>query len=267
MIMKNQILVTGCMKDGGLYKIDLWNNELVSLYTNGDFRGITKYRHQFKNRYIVVSNEYGILKLDKDFKIIQQNEKSDLDFHGAAIYRNRLYIVETEMNAIGIYDLDQLIRIDEIRFSTINYDVLHVNDIYFCGNRLFISMFSEKPNWRESEHKSGVVAEYSLSQNKIVKLHFQQLNKPHSIVCSNNDLYFCNTFEWEVRKGREVILRTKMYPRGLAIMDDIYFVGLSTSRKGKEQGGSAEVLIYNRSTQTSRHIVIPCKEIYGLLII
>ncbi len=267
--MKNkQLLVTGCLDDGGLYKIDLANIHLTVLMNNGDFRGIAKYRHRCNDCYIVLSNEYGILKLDRNFNIIQEKNKIEaLDLHGAAIYNNQLYIVETAINAIGIYNLEDLSRIDEIRFSDINSDVLHVNDIYFSGKRLFVSMFSEIQNWRELRSNSGVIVEYSISKKEIIKHHFKQLNKPHSVICSNNKLYYCNTFEREVRKEGGVILHTEKYPRGLTAMNDTFFVGLSMSRNKKEQEGNAEVLIYNHSLQTSQHISVPCQEIYGLLLI
>jgi hypothetical protein len=261
------LLVTCCMKDGGLYRLDLTNSRLEAIFPGGDFRGIAKYRHRLRNYYIVVSNDDGILKLDRHFSIIQQNKVLDLDFHGAAVYRNCAYIVETATNTIGIYEREHLSRIGEIRLSLFNDDVLHVNDLDFSGDRLFISMFSDKPGWREQEGRSGVILEYSLSKHEIVQAHCRQLNKPHSVICSSDGLYYCNTFDHTVMKGSELIVRTSKYPRGLAVTDDTLFVGLSVSRQSEEQDERAEIMVYNRSAQTSQYVAVPCKEIYSLLLI
>jgi hypothetical protein len=277
-----QLLITCCNQNGGLFLINFHEQQYeVKKILDGEFRGIAK----FGNCYVLVSGSNGIFILDKTFNIINHKQiAGKLDFHGVSVYKDRAYIVETKTNSIGIYDLQENIeKIDEIKLSNENHNVCHVNDLFIKKDILYVSMFS-KPSiinkkffWRNFLQKKcteqGMIIEYSL-RKKVIEICQDKLFQPHSIQINNDQLYYCVSAKFLVKKNEDVIFNCYGYTRGLAIKDQIMFIGQSKSRnldvlttENTNIMLNCGIYIHNISTRQSFFIEIPAEEIYGMLIV
>jgi hypothetical protein len=221
-----RLLVSCCNVHGALYSIENENGTLkIHKVLDEDCRGMARY----KDHLILATHSSGILKLNSLYQVESKNGVVKNDYHGVAIYGEKAYIAETSQNVIGIYELAGLKRIGEIRFPPIGQDVNHINDVFISGNRLFVSMFSMKGDWRNQPVKSGAIWEYSLTDHKPVKVHHRLLSQPHSVLHVQNQLFYCNSAKFEVRKGHQIFFRGLGYTRGLAIFGDLVFIGQSES--------------------------------------
>ncbi|MGG1073098.1 DUF4915 domain-containing protein [Priestia megaterium] len=258
------LIVTCCLKNGGIYKLDLKENgyKLKKALENEDCRGITKY----KDNYIMVSKKE-IYFLDKELNILKKkNMQKDLDFHGCTVLKNEIYIVETSRNAIGIYDLLTLERIDEINLFSEDIDTHHINDLCVDGKKMYISMFSLTENWRNNCFaNNGVIVEYCLIERRIKDIPFKNLIMPHSVVMNDKSLYYCNSWVFEVFKNHDVIFKTNDFCRGLAFYKENMFIGQSINRKNN--GKRCGIYLINDSKKTSKFIDLPSQEVYAILVV
>jgi hypothetical protein len=265
-----RLLVSCCNQNGGLYLLTCKKNkfELMKIL-DVECRGIAKHGDNF----LVISNTDGIFMLDNDFNIHKQKSFSkELDFHGVAIKNDKAFIVETRTNSIGVYSLhDDIRKIDELKFSHNKYrDVCHLNDLFFHGERLFVSMFS----YPYRTTLNGVILEYSLTDRKIKKIIHDKLSQPHSVLFYNDNLYYCDSARFQVKQDEKVIFNSLGYTRGLAIHNQTMFIGQSESRHLEQLLKDhtnilldCGIYIHDLSGKLSSFIHIPSPEIYSLLII
>lgn len=278
-----QLLVTCCNQNGGLFLIKLHDRQYeVKKIMDGEFRGIAK----SGDFYVLVSGSKGIFILDKSFNVINHKQLTGkLDFHGVSVNKDKAYIVETKTNSIGVYDLQENIeKIDEIRFSNENHDVYHVNDLCITNDILYLSMFSNPhiinkysfflKHFLPKKHEQGLIIEYSLKEKKVIKISHDHLFQPHSVLIHDDQLYYCVSAKFLVKKNNEVIFNCNGYTRGLAIKEQIMFIGQSMSRNlevlTKEHTNimlNCGIYIHDISTRQSFFVEIPAKEIYGILVV
>lgn len=243
---------------------------LTKLLTN-NCRGIAPYKEHF-----VLATYDELNLLDANGRVRLRTEGASIDYHGVFIHRNQAYVVETGTNTIGIYDPLKLNREGEIRFFGENRDVLHMNDLWIKGNRLFVSMFSLEGEWRSLEMPSGVVIEYCLEKGIITHIHDQQLNKPHTVMLRGDGLYYCNSLDFEVKKDKEVIFRCAGFTRGLEKCGDVLFIGQSVTKKitvtherdvrhHLHVSLDSGIHVLDRVNKVSRFIAIPDSQPYSLL--
>ncbi|CAH0197934.1 hypothetical protein SRABI96_01840 [Peribacillus sp. Bi96] len=277
-----KLLISCCNHKGGLYLVQIIQQqyEIIKVLHVG-CTGITKYGSSF----VVISNSHGIFILDENLKVIKNKVLStELDLHGIAIDNDKAYIVETKTNSIGIYDLkNDLERMDEIRFSPKNDDVSHVNDLYIVNDTLHVSMFSNPQRKKLTSFGSyfppktirpGVILEYSLQERKVVKICHDKLFQPHSVLHHDNNLYYCVSGEFLVKRNEEDIFKGLGYTRGLAVKNQTMFIGQSESRhisillkKHTNVLLDCGIYVHDISTKLSSFIHIPSEEIYGILVI
>jgi hypothetical protein len=279
-----QLLITCCNQNGGLFLINFYDQQYeVKKILDGEFRGIAK----FGNFYVLVSGSKGIFILDKTFNVINHKQiTGKLDFHGVSVYKDKAYIVETKTNSIGVYDLQENIeKIDEIRLSNENHDVCHVNDLFIRNDILYVSMFSYPNNISKNSFlfrhflqrkptEQGLIIAYSLKGKKIIGISQDKLFQPHSVLIHDNQLYYCVSAKFLVKKNEEVIFNCYGYTRGLAIKDQIMFIGQSKSRNldvlTKEHTNvmlNCGIYIHDISSRQSFFVEIPANEIYGILVV
>ncbi|WP_285768399.1 DUF4915 domain-containing protein [Peribacillus sp. SI8-4] len=277
-----KLLISCCNHKGGLYLLQIKHQQYeMKKVLDVGCTGIAKYGSLF----VVISNSHGIYILDENVKVIKNKPLStELDLHGVAINNDKAYIVETKTNSIGIYDLkNDLERVDEIRFSPVNEDVAHVNDLHIANEMLYVSMFSYPP--RKSltsfpsylSHKTiprGVILEYSLEERKVGKLCHEKLYQPHSVLRHDDHLYYCVSGEFLVKRNNENIFKCLGYTRGLAVKDQTMFIGQSESRhipillkKHSNVLLDCGIYVHDISTKLSSFIHIPSEEIYGIVVI
>ncbi|MGB8956073.1 MAG: DUF4915 domain-containing protein [Tumebacillaceae bacterium] len=268
-----EVIVTGCKEvGGGIYVITMNLNQynVVKFLDGVDCRGISRY----KDKYIVASGTHGVMVLDQEFTILRKNGITGLDYHDVQLYNDLAYIMETARNAIGIYRIDDLERIGEIKLNPKDHDVIHSNDFYIEGNQLFVSMFTTTGEWRKNGSPyTGAIVEYSLDTGEVVRVLHGGLNKPHNVVFHKGDLYSCNSMEFQVRRNGETIYQCQGFTRGLAMDDHLMFIGQSSSRhiKLSAQGKTNVSMdcglhVFQYRTGMCRFIPLPSQEIYGVLI-
>jgi hypothetical protein len=265
------LLISCCGNRGALYRVTIRNQayQWVKI-ADGQFRGITCCGNQF-----LILGDQQILLFNEQMKPIKHSKiLGTADYHGARVIGNLAYVVETGYNAIGIYNIENLEIIGKIRFSQLNYDVNHVNDIYIEDDSLFVSMFSLKEPWRNKDGLDGVILEYSLKEDKVIKIHYRQLSQPHSVLYYKGDLFYCNSREFEVKQEGKLLFKAQSFTRGLAVTDQFLFVGQSLSRnmntkqfnEAVKNNIKCGIHIIDRFSQENLFIPLPSVEVYGILL-
>jgi hypothetical protein len=256
-----RILVTCCNEKGALYNLE-WSKEKLKLTTilHDNCRGIK----QFGSKFVYVT-EISIYILDSNFKVILSKKMDGImDYHGVFIYGNKAYIVETALNSIGMYDLSDLSRVGEISFPPTGDDINHLNDLFIMGDTMLLSMFSLEERWVEREH-IGLILSYSLSEKKIKQVHYKNLSRPHSVICHDRQIFYCNSSKFEVKKGNDVIFNANGFTRGLAIKEPFIFIGQSLYRPNKS--GDCGIHVLDRAHNTTQFIRLPSDEVYDILVL
>lgn len=258
---KHHLLVTCCNQLGGLFRLNAYTGEYVKLLDE-DCRGLAAYR----SGIIVATNSSGIMILDHQGNVLQCNKLLEKDYHGIALNGNHALVVETAINAIGIYELPTLNRIGEYRMNPANSDILHINDLFIHENKMYVSMFSLEGSWRETQHlPSGGFVEYKLPQAIRQRVHYaQKVHQPHSVQMMNRQLLYCNSYQKEVKLESETVFRTYGYPRGLAFKDSWLYVGNST-RVPDQHNPCAGVYALSLKDKTSSFFPLPALEVYGII--
>jgi hypothetical protein len=252
------MLITCCNQEGALYSLE-WKKEKFKLtqILQDNCRGIK----QFGNKFVYVT-EFTIFILDSNFHVVL-TKKADkiMDYHGVFIYENKAYIVETAFNSIGIYDLSDLSRMGEITFPPRGQDANHINDLFIMGDTMFLSMFSLEERWGEREHL-GLILSYSLRGKKVKQVHYENLSRPHSVICHDKQIFYCNSLKFEVKRGNDVIFNAAGFTRGLAIKDPYIFIGQSLYRPNKN--GDCGIHIFDQVHNTKQFIHLPSDEVYDI---
>jgi hypothetical protein len=252
------MLITCCNQEGALYSLE-WSKGKFKLtqILQDNCRGIK----QFGNKFICVT-EFTIFILDSNFQVVLTKIADVImDYHGVFIYENKAYIVETALNSIGIYDLSDLSRVDEIIFPPKGQDANHINDLFIMDDTMFLSMFSLEERWGEREH-IGLILSYSLSNKKIKQVHYTNLSRPHSVICHNKQIFYCNSLKFEVKRGNDVIFHAPGFTRGLAIKDPFIFIGQSLYRPNKT--GVCGIHVFDQAHKTKQFIRLPSAEVYDI---
>ena len=248
---------------GGLYKLEINNfkwkcRKLIS----GNCYGILK----LSNKYYIVDEERGVIKLNKNLKIetiykIQKNLRP----HGLSYHKksNNFYLNSTEQDAVYIYDknfkfLNKIDISNKKKITGIKHH--HINDNLILGDSLYVSMFSYSGNYLK-ELYDGVILEYDLnnltSSPKIVK---DNLWMPHNVKFFNKSLFVLNSLPGELLGyNMQVISKFSAFTRGLAYDGKYFFIGQSKNRNYSKYLGlnnnisiDAGILMFDDSTKVSR---------------
>lgn len=263
-------LISCCNQNGGLYHLKRQKGmNALQIILDIECRGIARYGKGF----VVASNEEGIIFLDESLNVVNfSHAGKGLDLHGIAISGDFAYLAETKLNCIGIYDLSNgLNRVDEICFSSNRAtDICHINDIFIEGNSLFVSMFHLPGQF----NVGGGVVEYSLKKKKVKNVLYEGISQPHSVMLYKNDLYFCNSEEFSVRKENNILFKCLGYTRGLAVQNETVLIGQSITRhinklleKHPNISSDCGVYLLNMNNKLSTFVPIPSLEIYGIIFI
>lgn len=231
---------------------------------HGDIRGIV----QVPDGYICAHNAGKLVYLDRDYQIKREVELGNLDLHGVAVDKDYLYVVETKHNALGIYDRNRFVRLDEIRLSPENEDMIHVNDIAIKEDTLYVSMFSERAHWRASSSDSGLIQAIPLSNPVERKTIQSGLCHPHSVMFYGDEMWYCESSNFQVTKLPDFAIQMGGFVRGLAKHEDTLFVGVSELRN-QEQSLSHPCGINIISLRDKKNVFVrlPAKEVYSILLL
>ncbi|WP_236288633.1 DUF4915 domain-containing protein [Paenibacillus allorhizoplanae] len=271
----NTKLLVSCPKDpsspGGLFIIDFELKNITRIL-EADCRGIT----QFSEGYYLATNSHGILKLDNELNITNTYEVPARDLHGLKFHSDGLlYVVETSHNAIGIYQTEPFKRIDEIKISDSNEDQNHINDLCIKGNSLFLSMFSLQGGWRDLlESFDGVIAEYDIQTKELITILQKDLQLPHSVTFIDNQMYYCESLNLNLKKENQCIAKLGGYTRGLASDGLHFYVGQSVMRHLDRilstipnVSVDCGIHIFDGKKRVNKFFPMPANQIYEILII
>lgn len=255
---------------GGLFLVDFETASITKLL-DANARGFTRYDEGF-----LVAGETNIMFLDQDFNLVDTKDTGYGDLHGLKLIdNNRFAVVETSHNSVGIYEIDTFQRVDEIRFSVEDKDVNHLNDILIEGDLIYISMFSEKENWRNTDQcKDGCVIVYNLKEKRIEKKLFENVQMPHSVMHMDGELVLCESLAMNVRREDEIIAQYQGFTRGMDYNGRFLFVGQSEMRHidrflkhAKNVSVDCGIHVMDTKTRCGRFIPFPAREIYEISII
>lgn len=271
----NTKLLVSCPKDpsspGGLFIVD-FDLKNITRILEADCRGIAR----FSEGYYLATNSHGILKLDNEFNITNTYDVPARDLHGLKMHSDGLlYAVETSHNAVGIYQTEPFNRIDEMKISDSNEDQNHINDLCIQGNSLFLSMFSLQGGWRNLlESFDGVIAEYDIKTKELKNIIQKDLQLPHSVSFIDNQMFYCESLNLNLRKEDQCIAKLGGYTRGLAFDGSNFYVGQSVMRhldrilsRIPNVSIDCGIHILDANKRVNKFFPMPENQIYEILII
>ena len=227
-----RLLVTTFGESGGLWLIDLKSRKKRRIL-RGDCRGIEK----FRSGYYVVLDNLGVVKLNKNLKEVKRYKlERNQNLHAIALDKKRkiIYLNETGHDRIGVFDAKSFKRTGEIYLGKNERNILeqhHVNDVKIHNDQIYISLFSLRGVWRKEIWKDGAIVKINRQSGKIESKIVTGLSQPHSILFDNNQIYYCNSMDCEVKKGNRQICKIFGYTRGLAKKENMIFIGQSKAKR------------------------------------
>jgi glycosyltransferase involved in cell wall biosynthesis len=199
-----------------------------------------------------------------------ENSAAFQDVHDVLIHKSSLYIVGTEKNAITKLNLN-----GEVLQTWVfpgEFDSMHINCLAAWNKRIVFSAFGDFRNergYKKKTYQSGFIQDL-ITGDRIIS----GLSQPHSMIQFNENMLVANS---ELMQLREYsldgsLLRSKKfsgYTRGIALRQDVIFIGLSSSRNViNEKLNSARIVaIDSKSWKIIAELTLPSKEIYSIHIV
>jgi hypothetical protein len=176
-----------------------------------------------------------ILYFDRSYSIKQAWSTPLQDPHSMLGVGHDLYCVSSGNNCVYRIDTQNIVELPAIEILNKSWylednseiDTVHLNSITYHAGCFFISAFGKKSAERWSSARDGYIK--NITTNQIVCSSYQ----PHSLFPYKNKLYFCESPTSAIRTTSGEILRLPKpgYTRGLAIYNELLFVGVSAGRK------------------------------------
>lgn len=201
----------------------------------------------------------------------QNKEISNLqDIHDIFYLSGSYYIVCTMTNEIIQAD-SNLNEVRRWRFPG-EADSMHINCVGIWNERIIFSAFGDfhlHRGYKEDSTRKGFVRDLLTGETLI-----SGLSQPHSLAQHGNNLILANSQQHEIAEylpNGELLRMKKMpgYTRGLAIIDNILYVGLSKSRNSQEntQSTASLVAVDLANFEILESIEAPCDEIYSIILL
>ncbi len=191
------------------------------------------------------------------------------DVHDVLDTGRRIYVVSTGTNEIVEFDAG-FVEISRRRYSEAP-DSWHLNCLG-CDRegRVFFSAFGEfeaTRGYKKSAAGAGFIRSCDDNENLVTGL-----SQPHNVLFHESGLYIAESGSKRVCRadGGAIRMRREVdgYPRGLALVDDVLYVGLSRSRNvelGQSDIRSATVLALRKDTLDEiGRLSLPADEIYDI---
>lgn len=217
---------------GGLYSYDIASGHKKRLI-EGLCHGIA----QGDDQIFMVDDLVGVRVMSLEFetiKIIDMPGKSRP--HGIAICpkRNLLFVNFSGRDAIGIYDIDSGVFVDEIslseKFMKTGTPQHHINDCCVYGDYLYVSMFSCSGNWKIGMYDGGIL-QFDIDSRKNMGPVATDLWMPHTPIIINGMLHYCDSMRGIVSDTTwRIMAQFNGFIRGLAFDGTYYYVGQSAHR-------------------------------------
>jgi len=190
------------------------------------------------------------------------------DIHDLLVVDESLYVVSTGYNEIREYgskgDLKRFWRFSDA------LDSWHINCLGLVNGEVLFSAFGDFPEsrgYKGKKERAGFVQNL-LTGEKII----EGLSQPHSLIDFEGSILLANSETKELmRYGFDgVLLQSRMfdgYVRGLCVVGEVIYVGLSASRNIDDSGveNATVVGIDKESWEEVGRLVLPSKEIYDIV--
>lgn len=197
----------------------------------------------------------------------------DLDLHDLLPTEGGWYAVATAANAVLRVDLQGRV-VQRWDFGG-DPDAMHLNSVCLHEGRLLVSAFGRFTGHREYKGRSlgsGLVIDVESGETV-----FEGLSQPHSLVSTEEGLYYCNSESNELvrrdRAGGETRVRFAGYTRGLCVDGQNVYAGLSRSRnlsgeQSIDRFDSAVVAVLRRDDlSVVGYAPLPWNEIYDIRVL
>ncbi|MBU6277344.1 MAG: DUF4915 domain-containing protein [Planctomycetes bacterium] len=267
------LLVSCIGHKGGLYRVDPVSGD-AALVVAGDFRGLARH----PQGYLAVHEHEGFTILGPDLEPLRAIAVPNrLNLHGVAVdpEQGRVYVNETALDRIGIYDLTTLERCGEIvppPDGNGSCDMRHVNDVAVHDGALWVTMFSHQGVWRDRSWRDGVVMRLPLDGDGPARIVHRHLRQPHSLLFADGKLLTCNSLECEVLEDGEPLFAVQGYTRGLACVHGILIVGQSRIRRLDRFPARLRALsldcglhLWDRNSRATRFVPLPAEAVFAIL--
>ena len=258
---------------GGLYRVDPITGDHCLLVA-GDFRGLASH----PEGYLAVHEHDGFQLLDPELTPIRSAPISQrLNLHGVAVDPDcrRVFVNETALDRVGIYDLHTLERQGEIvppPDGVGGVDLRHINDVAIHDRALWVSMFSYAGVWRDRNWQDGTVMRLPLDGDGPARIVHSGLRQPHSLLFADGKLLTCNSLECEVLEDGEPLVDFGGYTRGLAATQGVLVVGQSRIRRFARFPERLRALsldcglhLWHRETRATRFVPLPAEAVFAVV--
>ena len=261
---------------GGLYKIELnkekWTTKKVY---SGNCYGLVN-----KDEYIyLVDTDEGIIKLNKDYKIIKKYKiEKGLRAHGlsycpkskkfviASSYKDKIIVYSENFKKLSEHKISH-------KFNEDNTPQHHCNDCEIIENHVYISMFSLTGNWKKDSFDGGIL-EINIKKDIKQKV-ITDLWMPHNVKNINGTLHVLDSLKGNLLFNNFTVQGTfPAFTRGLYYDSGFYYIGQSRNRNFSKFIGLSKnisvdtgVVIFDPELKISRFIQVSNKisEIHSVL--
>lgn len=265
------------IEGGGVYQIDYCRGEWdLKKKFSGHSYGMLK---QDDTLILNDSNE-GIVRLDKNFKIVQKGDiPKGYRAHGITYSEEKKnYFVVCSMRD-SILEIDENFKIiDEFfvseKFKRTNIPHHHINDCFIKGSSLYLSMFSLSGNWKE-EVFDGCILEVDINEKKNFVPVVTNLWMPHNIKIFSNNLTYLESLPGYLKSSNNKIIgKFPAFTRGLDYDENFYYIGQSRNRNHSKNIGinyntsiDSGIIMFDPLTKLSKFIQVSHKitEIHTVL--
>jgi len=261
-IFKN-LVISCCNDDGGMYCTD--NKGVLEKICNFSTTGFVIKKNIFLRNLQGENITYYNYSHN-------ENHISCKDPHDIRIIDNLIYLVNTNANSVLVYNYNfNLVKTIEFKGES---DSRHLNCIEIINNEILFSCFGDftkNEEWKNYKGKRKGFIGY-LNEKFNNNLLIGSLDEPHSIVKDGKNIYICNSFLSELKiynlefKNIKNIKLTG-YLRGIAIINNIIFVGSSRSRNNQSlinQTSAKIIAIDKNNYKIISSIFLPSQEIYEI---
>jgi hypothetical protein len=258
---------------GGLYRVDPITGDHCLLVA-GDFRGLARH----PEGYLAVHEHNGFHLLDLDLTPIRCIAiPHRLNLHGVAVDSDsgRVFVSETALDRVGIYDLHTLERQGEILpppDGVGGVDLRHINDVAIHDHSLWVSMFSHAGVWRDRNWRDGAVMRLPLDGDGPARIVHSGLRQPHSLLFADGKLLTCNSLECAVLEDGEPLVSFGGYTRGLAETHGVLIVGQSRIRRLTRFPARLRALsldcglhLWDRESRATRFVSLPAEAVFAIV--
>ena len=225
-----KFLITSHSQNGGIFELNLKNEKFKKL-VSGKYRGIKK----IENQYLAVNENKGLVLLNKNFKKLKILKLPKWHNAHSVAYNNKskiIYLAVTGFDQIYCirYPSLEIKKIIDFSKKKLIVDSFHLNGLLYLKNKLYVSMFSKKGTWKNNKWNDGTIGYYKIPNFEKFYAVKTKLKQPHSLTNFRNEIYYCNSIDYEIKSLKNFNFKLNGYTRGLYIDNNILLVGYSKSR-------------------------------------